>query len=217
MWALGHIGSNELGCALIMEADRKFIGWCIENTCANPYYSMRGTFFYVLGLLSRTIQGGRKLLKYNWDCAPRNTNSAVAFPLRASSLFRPMGGGSLRSNSFSIPPPSPAVVPTSPGSPIRNPINKTPFADGSDGIPTIATAAAGLANLSLASPSLSTRNPFSPTSPGTLGVMSPVRFNTLPEDVLSELHVFNRATTTATKNMEIEVLHIISKVTHSFL
>lgn len=216
LWALGHIGSNEMGCALIMEADRKFIGWCIENTCANPYYSMRGTFFYVLGLLSRTVQGSRKLLKYNWDCAPRNTNSAVAFPLRASSLFRPMGGGNLRSNSFSIVPPSPALAPNSPNSPLRN--NKTPFAEA-DGTTSTSTAGAnsanvtaGLMNLSIASPVLSARNPMSPASPGTLGVMSPVRLNTLPVDVLSELHVFNRGAPAATKNMEIEVLHIIAKV-----
>jgi hypothetical protein len=60
LWALGHIGSNELGCALILEADKKFVPWCIESVYSCPYYSLRGTFFYVLGLLSRTQQGSRR-------------------------------------------------------------------------------------------------------------------------------------------------------------
>lgn len=202
-----------MGCALIFEADRKFVGWCIENTCSSPYYSLRGTFFYVLGLISRTIQGSRKLLKYNWDCAPRNTNSAVAFPLRASSLFRPSSSGMGSPNHASSPRAS--VVPTSPAPP-TSPHNKTPFAVPPYSSPTVGGVAGGMAALSIAPPAFS-RNPTSPISPGALGVMSPVRLNTLPEDVLSELHVFSRVPTSAVKNMEIEVLHIIAKVRRNII
>lgn len=201
-----------MGCALIFEVDRKFVGWCIENTCSSPYYSLRGTFFYVLGLISRTIQGSRKLLKYNWDCAPRNTNSAVAFPLRASSLFRPSSSG-IGSPSHASSPRA-GTVPTSPAPP-TSPHNKTPFAVsqfGSTPGSGINGVVGGMSGLSIASRAYLARNPASPTSPGALGVMSPVRLNTLPEDVLSELHVFSRVPTNAVKNMEIEVLHIIAKV-----
>ena len=218
LWALGHIGSNEMGCALIFEADRKFVGWCIENACSSSYYSLRGTFFYVLGLLSRTLQGSRKLLKYSWDCAPRNTNSAVAFPLRASSLFLSPSLAGTASGLFSPR--------GGPNSPLPSPSNKFPFSAapplssvGGAAVPGTAsstsssTAREGLAALSINTPLATLRGVASPTSAsGNLGVMSPVRLNTLPEDVLSELHVFNRREAAATKNMEIEVLHIIAKV-----
>jgi hypothetical protein len=212
LWALGHIASNELGAALVFEADRKFVGWCIENVYSCAYYSLRGTFFYVLGLISRTQQGSRKLLKYGWDSAPRNTNSAVAFPLRASNMFRamsgpvtsatPRGGQGSPHTKFpfnSAPPTSPTSRGTSGGA-FTAP-SSTATSTGPTGL-TISTAGAAGA--------LAQRN--CAMSPSNMGVLSPVRMNTLSENVLSHLSVYHRTGAAAAKNIEIEVLYIIAKV-----
>lgn len=210
MWSLGHIGSNELGCALILEADRKFIVWCIEAVCSCPYYSLRGTFFYVLGLISRTQQGSRRLLKHGWDSAPRDGNSAVAFPLRASSLFRYSGAAHV-------------AIPGSPrgqGSPHNNvpfsmmmPPQTSPVTRGRSGgastAPNSSVAPVGL-NISTAGMAMLPRN--AALSPSHQGVMSPTRMNTLPESVLSHLNVYHRTSLAQTKNLDIEVLHLIAKV-----
>lgn len=211
LWALGHTGSNEFGYAMILEADRKFIGWCIENVYSCPFYSLRGTFFFVLGLMSRTQQGSRKLLRYNWGCSPRSSNSAVAFPLKPSNLFRALQAtpGSPTSGSPRPQTTSPGTkfpftsIPTSPTS--RNPA-------GASTAPTASTTGGNVLSVSTAVPLVRPNA----VSPGHIGVMSPVRLNTLPVNVLSHLNVYNRASGAATKNTEYEVLHTIAKVTLYF-
>ena len=49
------------------------------------------------------------------------------------------------------------------------------------------------------------------TSPNSHGGISPRRVNTIPDDVLSQLNVFNRSLAPV-KNLEIEVLQLIAKV-----
>ncbi len=90
LWSLAHIGSTELGHVAILSADPMFLEWCLENIASCPNFSLRGTFFYVVGLLSRTARGSRKLLQAQWDCAPAGCNSAVAFPRNPSVLFKPL-------------------------------------------------------------------------------------------------------------------------------
>jgi hypothetical protein len=88
LWSLGHIGATELGYGAIVTTDPMFIEWCLENISSCPNFSLRGTFFYVVGLLSRTVRGSRKLAQSQWDCAPLGGNSAVAFPRNPSVLFK---------------------------------------------------------------------------------------------------------------------------------
>lgn len=227
LWALGHIGSNELGCALIVEADRKFIAWCIENVYSCGYYSLRGAFFYVLGLISRTQQGSRRLLKHGWDSSPEHGNSAVAFPLRPSHLFRVSGANSgvplSPRNSGSPSNRFPFVFPP-PTSPMQN--QNRVAATGSSSAPTAgnppavaAPASAAAAGLNITTTGLSaTLGPrHASMSPSHSAVMSPVRLNTLPEKVLTHLNVFNRASAAHAKNLELEVLHLIAKVRNNCL
>lgn len=88
LWSLGHIGSSELGYTSIINADPMFVEWCLENIASCPNFSLRGTFFYVVGLLSRTLRGSRKLSQCQWDSAALGSNSAVAFPRNPSVLFK---------------------------------------------------------------------------------------------------------------------------------
>lgn len=102
LWALGHIAATELGFNAINNADPMFVEWCLENICSCPNLSLRGTFFYVVGLLSRTTRGARKLSQAQWDCAAQGGNSAVAFPRNPSVLFKPLGFATGYSTALSL-------------------------------------------------------------------------------------------------------------------
>jgi hypothetical protein len=88
LWALGHISSTTLGYTAIHNFDPMFIEWCIQHCLNNSSYSLRGTFFYVLGLISRTYEGSRKLSELAWDSTPNGGNSAVAIPRNSATLFK---------------------------------------------------------------------------------------------------------------------------------
>lgn len=88
LWALGHICSSEMGFASVCNIDSDFMEHCIERVtkCAN--FSLRGVYFFVLGLIGRNSLGIRKLSKCLWDTSPIGGNSAVAIPRNPSILFR---------------------------------------------------------------------------------------------------------------------------------
>lgn len=88
LWSLGHIGATELGYAAIANIDPAFVEWCIDCACSCPYFNVRGTFFYVLGLLSRTTKGAQRLRQCRWDCSAPNSNCAVAIPRLPKVLFK---------------------------------------------------------------------------------------------------------------------------------
>lgn len=97
LWALAHIGSTELGLQAVLNIDPRFVEWCIDGVCRCAYFSIRGTFFHVLGLLSRTFTGSRKLMECRWDSAIIGSNSAVTIPHNPAKLFGKLsgvGGGS---------------------------------------------------------------------------------------------------------------------------
>lgn len=88
LWALGHIGASELGFATILAIDPSFVEWCIEGACSYPYFNIRGTFFHLLGLISRTSKGSQRLHQQRWDCSAPSSNCAVAIPRQPKVLFR---------------------------------------------------------------------------------------------------------------------------------
>lgn len=98
LWSLAHIGSTELGFAALTAVDPAFVEWCIQCIQCCNYYNIRGTFFYLLGLISRTMQGEKKLIQNQWSCASRVT-SAVAIPTKVNILFPKI---SMTSNDTSI-------------------------------------------------------------------------------------------------------------------
>jgi len=87
LWSLAHIGSTEYGIAALLNIDPNFIEWCIHCVSNCNYYNVRGTFFYVLGLVSRTSQGEKKLIQNQWASSSIKSSCAVAMPIRGSSLF----------------------------------------------------------------------------------------------------------------------------------
>ena len=74
-----------------INADPDFVMWCIDQARFSPIFSIRGTCFMVLGLMSRTEKGLHALYEANWHCASHR-NVAVAIPREEGDLFEPMCG-----------------------------------------------------------------------------------------------------------------------------
>ncbi|KAK9759943.1 hypothetical protein K7432_016516 [Basidiobolus ranarum] len=67
LWAVGHIGSTKIGLRFLEEEDViKNIVNIAENS---PVLSLRGTSYYVLGLISRSSQGADILEEFGWQTA----------------------------------------------------------------------------------------------------------------------------------------------------
>lgn len=95
LWSLGHLASNDLGLGLLLGVDPHFIDWCVDSVSSCLYYNVRGTFFHVLGLISRSSAGGKKLGRLGWHSSDYANPSAVAIPRSSSALFgRPSGASS---------------------------------------------------------------------------------------------------------------------------
>ena len=76
-----HKGNNtHKRFKLIHSVDSKFVEFCIHNACNCGNLSLRGTFFFVLGLFSRTMKGSAKLNQLQWE------GRSDLFPLESLTL-----------------------------------------------------------------------------------------------------------------------------------
>jgi len=87
LWSLGHLASVERTYNEITIIMPTFVEWCISNVLSSPNFALRGTYFHVLGLISRSKKGARKLASMNWSCTAKGSTSAVAVPRNPSQLF----------------------------------------------------------------------------------------------------------------------------------
>jgi len=89
LWAVGNVGSMELGAPFLEESD------VVENIVkiaeSHEVMSLRGTAFFVLGLISRSIHGLEILSENGWEsntntmgaslglCIPKNLRKLFSF------------------------------------------------------------------------------------------------------------------------------------------
>jgi len=73
MWAVGNVGSMELGAPFLESCD--VVEQIIKIAEGHEIMSLRGTAFFVLGLISRSVHGLEILYEHGWDS---NTNSLGA-------------------------------------------------------------------------------------------------------------------------------------------
>jgi rapamycin-insensitive companion of mTOR len=87
MWAVGNVGSRELGAPFLESSD--VVKWIVEIAEKSEVMSLRGTAFYVLGLISRSLHGQEILLEYGWDGVVNSAGEALGFclPLEFGKLF----------------------------------------------------------------------------------------------------------------------------------
>jgi rapamycin-insensitive companion of mTOR len=85
LWSVGQIGSSDTGFKLLQETG--IVEYISEQAMQCSTLSMRGTCFYILGLLSMTSAGREVLDKLGWDF-PLNTDLAIAVPKDIVSFLK---------------------------------------------------------------------------------------------------------------------------------
>jgi rapamycin-insensitive companion of mTOR len=87
LWAVGNVGSMELGAPFLESSD--VVQWIVKIAEASEVMSLRGTAFYVLGLISRSLHGQEILLEHGWDGVVNDAGEALGFclPLHFQKLF----------------------------------------------------------------------------------------------------------------------------------
>ncbi|OAL00682.1 hypothetical protein IQ06DRAFT_147746 [Phaeosphaeriaceae sp. SRC1lsM3a] len=87
LWAVGNVGSMELGAPFLESSD--VVQWIVKIAEESEVMSLRGTAFYVLGLISRSLHGQEILLECGWDGVVNDAGEALGFclPLDFHKLF----------------------------------------------------------------------------------------------------------------------------------
>jgi rapamycin-insensitive companion of mTOR len=65
LWGCGHVATSPLGISFLAEHGVVQAVLHLVQSC--PVYSVRGTAFYVLGLLATTFEGANLLNKAGWN------------------------------------------------------------------------------------------------------------------------------------------------------
>ena len=87
LWAVGNVGSMELGGPFLEEAD--VVENIIRIAQSHEIMSLRGTAFFVLGLISRSIHGLEILAEHGWDSntTTRGVSLGLCIPQDLSKFF----------------------------------------------------------------------------------------------------------------------------------
>ncbi|KMQ48858.1 hypothetical protein A7C99_5705 [Trichophyton rubrum] len=87
LWAIGNVGSMELSAPFLEETD--IVERIVEIAETAAVMTMRGTAFFVLGLVSRSQHGLEMLIEAGWDAAvdQRGRSLGSCMPLNLSKLY----------------------------------------------------------------------------------------------------------------------------------
>lgn len=87
LWAVGNVGSMELGAPFLEQSD--VTQHIIEIAEKSEVLTLRGTAFFVLGLISRSLHGQEILASYHWDGTVNMLGESLGYclPLDFTKLF----------------------------------------------------------------------------------------------------------------------------------
>lgn len=87
LWAVGNVGSMELGAPFLERTD--VVKWIVQIAETSQVMTLRGTAFFVLGLISRSLHGQEILAEYGWDGTVNvmGTSLGYVLPLDFDKLF----------------------------------------------------------------------------------------------------------------------------------
>ncbi|EME41136.1 hypothetical protein DOTSEDRAFT_73540 [Dothistroma septosporum NZE10] len=87
LWAVGNVGSMELGAPFLEHSD---VVRCIVQIAEDSQVmTLRGTAFFVLGLISRSLHGQEILAEYGWDGTVNVMGESLGYvlPIDFEKLF----------------------------------------------------------------------------------------------------------------------------------
>ena len=82
LWAVGNVGSMELGAPFLEESNT--VSDIITIVERSEVMTMRGTAFFVLGLISRSLHGMEILAEHGWDAATDSLGQSRGYCLPPS-------------------------------------------------------------------------------------------------------------------------------------
>lgn len=87
MWAVGNVGSMELGAPFLESCD--VVEHIVQIAQGHAILSLRGTAFFVLGLISRSVHGLEILSEHGWDASTNFLGSSLGFciPMDLGKFF----------------------------------------------------------------------------------------------------------------------------------
>lgn len=87
LWAVGNVGSMELGAPFLERTD--VIKYIVQIAESSQVMTLRGTAFFVLGLVSRSLHGQEILAEYGWDGTVNVMGESLGYvlPLEFNKLF----------------------------------------------------------------------------------------------------------------------------------
>ena len=87
LWAVGNVGSMALGASFLEKSD--VVKWIVKIAEESEVMTMRGTAFFVLGLISRSLHGQEILAEYGWYGTSNAMGECLGFcfPLDFKKLF----------------------------------------------------------------------------------------------------------------------------------
>ncbi|KAI8823473.1 Rapamycin-insensitive companion of mTOR, N-term-domain-containing protein [Fimicolochytrium jonesii] len=87
LWAVGNIGSVKTGLPFLLEFD--VIRQIVELARTSPVITLRGTCYYVLGLIAKTAHGVEVLEDFGWETVlrPNGTFEGLCVPKSPSALL----------------------------------------------------------------------------------------------------------------------------------
>ncbi|KAL8924438.1 MAG: hypothetical protein Q9208_004046 [Pyrenodesmia sp. 3 TL-2023] len=87
LWAVGNIGSMELGATFLEESD--VVRLIVKIAEHSQVTTLRGTAFFVLGLISRSLHGMEIVSEHGWDAATDQRGRSIGYclPQRLDVFF----------------------------------------------------------------------------------------------------------------------------------
>lgn len=87
LWAVGNVGSMELGAPFLERTD--VVKFIVQIAETSQVMTLRGTAFFVLGLVSRSLHGQEILAEYGWDGTVNVMGESLGYvlPLDLDKLF----------------------------------------------------------------------------------------------------------------------------------
>lgn len=87
LWAVGNVGSMELGAPFLERTE--VVKRVVQIAESSQVMTLRGTAFFVLGLISRSLHGQEILAEYGWDATVNIMGESLGYtlPLDFNKLF----------------------------------------------------------------------------------------------------------------------------------
>ena len=79
LWAVGNVGSMELGAAFLEKTD--VVALVVQIATKSEVMTMRGTAFFVLGMISKSLHGMEMLAEHGWNAATDHVGRSLGFCL----------------------------------------------------------------------------------------------------------------------------------------